>query len=155
MIRAIVDPMAKRVVDIGCGGGIYSAQWAALGAALVTGVDFSEAMLSAAREANASVATLAFAKGDVLALVQAAGLIDAHLARKAGGLGKLLQLRVQIALSILGAGGPRRTGGTGVAADKNVVFERGQAEFLLDADTSRVKPRLRSSSLGARSFHNR
>ncbi len=73
MIRAIVDPMAKRVVDIGCGGGIYSAQWAALGAALVTGVDFSEAMLSAAREANASVATLAFAKGDALAT----GLPDA------------------------------------------------------------------------------
>jgi len=76
--------------------------------------------------------------GPMLALVQATGLVDADLARQAGSLGKLLQLRVQIALSILGAGGPRRIGGTGVTADKNVVFKRWQAEFLLDADTSRL-----------------
>lgn len=67
MIRSIVDPASKRVVDVGCGGGIYAAQWAALGAASVVGVDFSDAMLSGAREANAPVANLTFRKGDALA----------------------------------------------------------------------------------------
>jgi 2-polyprenyl-3-methyl-5-hydroxy-6-metoxy-1,4-benzoquinol methylase len=31
-IRRIVDPAGKRVADIGCGGGIYSQAWHALGA---------------------------------------------------------------------------------------------------------------------------
>src|SRR5260370_21769323 len=49
-IRHIVDPTGKRVADIGCGGGIYSRAWRELGAHEVLGVDFSEAMVAAARE---------------------------------------------------------------------------------------------------------
>jgi hypothetical protein len=78
--------------------------------------------------------------GAVLALVKAAGLVDAHLARKAGRLGELLQLGVQIALSIGSARRPRSIGGTGIMADENVVFKRGQAVILQDCDESRLRP---------------
>lgn len=47
-MRAIVDPQGKRVMDIGCGGGIYCKAWVELGAASVIGADFSEVMLKAA-----------------------------------------------------------------------------------------------------------
>lgn len=47
-MRSILDPLGKRVIDVGCGGGIYSKAWAELGAASVIGVDFSEVMLKAA-----------------------------------------------------------------------------------------------------------
>ena len=53
-IRRIVDPAGKRVADIGCGGGIYSRAWHALGAEVV-GVDFSEQMVAAAREQAAGL----------------------------------------------------------------------------------------------------
>ncbi|MBI3198937.1 MAG: hypothetical protein HYZ40_15805 [Rhodospirillales bacterium] len=34
-VQLLVDPAARRVTDIGCGGGLYSAAWADLGAAEV------------------------------------------------------------------------------------------------------------------------
>ncbi|WP_214411299.1 methyltransferase domain-containing protein [Sphaerisporangium fuscum] len=49
-IRSVVSPEGGRVVDVGCGGGVYCKAWLGLGAASVVGVDFSAAMLSAARE---------------------------------------------------------------------------------------------------------
>ncbi len=49
-IRSVVTPRGKRVVDVGCGGGVYCAAWLDLGASRVVGVDFSAAMLSGARE---------------------------------------------------------------------------------------------------------
>ena len=73
MIRSVVDPMAKRVVDIGCGGGIYSAQWAALGAVSVTGVTSPKPCCRARASPTPAVANLAFAQGDALAT----GLPDA------------------------------------------------------------------------------
>ncbi|WP_081873176.1 class I SAM-dependent methyltransferase [Brevibacillus laterosporus] len=39
-----------KVLDAGCGGGIYTRAWAELGAKRVTAMDFSEVMLSAAQE---------------------------------------------------------------------------------------------------------
>jgi len=69
----------------------------------------------------------------VLALVKAAGFVDAHLAAQPSGLGQFLQLRVQLAGPICGARGPRRTLGPDVVADKDVVFECGQVEILLDS----------------------
>ncbi|USG63624.1 methyltransferase domain-containing protein [Brevibacillus ruminantium] len=45
-----VDPAGLRVIDLGCGGGIYTEGWAELGAGHVVGVDFSETILEAARE---------------------------------------------------------------------------------------------------------
>jgi len=47
-MQAIVDPQGKKVIDVGCGGGIYSKAWMEIGAASVIGVDFSEVMLKAA-----------------------------------------------------------------------------------------------------------
>lgn len=49
-MKAIVQPEGKRVIDIGCGGGIYSNAWVELGASSVIGADFSEVMLKAAWE---------------------------------------------------------------------------------------------------------
>jgi ubiquinone/menaquinone biosynthesis C-methylase UbiE len=66
-IRRIVDPSGKRVADIGCGGGIYSRAWHALGARTVTGVDFSQAMVDAAREHTAGLADISFQQGDAAA----------------------------------------------------------------------------------------
>jgi hypothetical protein len=66
----------------------------------------------------------------VFALVKAPGLVDPNLAGKAGFLGQLLQLRVQLALSIGRAGGTRRIRGARIVADKNVVFKNWQAMIL-------------------------
>ena len=63
-IRRIVDPAGKRVADIGCGGGIYSQAWHALGASDVVGVDFSAQMVAAACEKAAGQPGLAFRQGD-------------------------------------------------------------------------------------------
>jgi 2-polyprenyl-3-methyl-5-hydroxy-6-metoxy-1,4-benzoquinol methylase len=49
-IGSIVDVNGKHAVDIGCGGGIYTAALSRMGAASVTGIDFSEEMLKGARE---------------------------------------------------------------------------------------------------------
>jgi len=66
-IRHIVDPTGKRVADIGCGGGIYSRAWRELGAREVMGVDFSEAMVAAAREQADGLAHISFRQGDAAA----------------------------------------------------------------------------------------
>ena len=66
-MRRIVDPAGKSVADIGCGGGIYSQAWHGLGARTVTGVDFSEQMVSAAREQAAGLTGVSFRQGDAMA----------------------------------------------------------------------------------------
>jgi len=63
-VREIVDPAGRRVADIGCGGGIYSQAWRALGASDVIGVDFSAQMVSAAREKAADRPGVTFRQGD-------------------------------------------------------------------------------------------
>jgi len=64
--------------------------------------------------------------GPVLALVEAAGFVDADPTAQAGGFGPLLQFGVQIAGSIGGAGGTRCAFGARVVADKDVVIKGGQ-----------------------------
>jgi ubiquinone/menaquinone biosynthesis C-methylase UbiE len=66
-IRLIVEPAGKSIADVGCGGGIYSRAWHGLGARTVTGVDFSEQMVSAAREQSAGLTGLSFRQGDATA----------------------------------------------------------------------------------------
>ena len=72
-IFAIVSPKDRRVLDIGCGGGVYSRAFAELGAMSVTGVDFSAAMLESARALCADLPQVTFQQGDALAT----GLPDA------------------------------------------------------------------------------
>lgn len=72
-ITAIVSPEGKRVLDIGCGGGVYSRAFAELGAAREIGVDFSAAMLESARALCADLPQVTFQQGDALAT----GLPDA------------------------------------------------------------------------------
>ena len=70
-------------------------------------------------------------RGAMFALIQAERFVDANGSAESGSLGQLLQLGVEIAFAIGGAGWARRIGGTGIMADKDVAFERGQAVFLL------------------------
>jgi ubiquinone/menaquinone biosynthesis C-methylase UbiE len=72
-ITEIVSPEGKRVLDIGCGGGVYARAFAEFGAASVTGVDFSAAMLESARALCADLPQVTFRQGDALAT----GLPDA------------------------------------------------------------------------------
>lgn len=69
-------------------------------------------------------------RGAVLALIEAAGFVDAHLTGESGGFCVLLQLGVQLAGSVNGAGGSWRAGGAVIEADKDVMFKRGQAGIL-------------------------
>lgn len=48
-IIGALDPRGRDVIDVGCGGGIYSRAWLRLGARTVTGVDSSAPILDAAR----------------------------------------------------------------------------------------------------------
>ena len=41
-VVTLLEPAGAAVVDVGCGGGTYTRAWSELGAATVTGVDFSE-----------------------------------------------------------------------------------------------------------------
>lgn len=64
--QALVDVKGKRVLDIGCGGGIYCKAMADLGAASVTGADFSEEMLKGAQENCRDYPHVQFAVGNAL-----------------------------------------------------------------------------------------
>jgi len=66
----------------------------------------------------------------VLALIEAAGLVDADAGTETGGLYELLDGGVKFALAVGIAGGARGVGGTGIGADKNVAFKRWQAVLL-------------------------
>lgn len=77
----LVDVSGREVLDIGCGGGIYSKALADLGAANVTGVDFSEEMLRGARENAKGYEQVQFAVGNALATGLANGRYDVILER--------------------------------------------------------------------------
>ncbi|AHV98304.1 class I SAM-dependent methyltransferase [Paenibacillus sabinae] len=56
----------KRVLDLGCGGGIYTKELAQSGAVYVTGMDFSAEMLDGAAENCRDIPNIAFAQGSAL-----------------------------------------------------------------------------------------
>jgi SAM-dependent methyltransferase len=72
-VTELVDPVGAAVVDVGCGGGTYTRAWHELGAASVTGVDFSEPILQAARQSHGNLAGVSFQPGEATAT----GLPDA------------------------------------------------------------------------------
>src|SRR5579884_1774981 len=65
-IQEMVNVSGLNVLDIGCGGGIYSRALAEMGAAHVTGVDFSEEMLGAAHEQSQTYSQVEFVVGNAL-----------------------------------------------------------------------------------------
>ena len=71
--RQYLAPENKDVVDIGCGGGIYSLGFISLGARTVKGVDSSAQYLEEARLASLTETKLSFALGSAIA----SGLPDA------------------------------------------------------------------------------
>jgi SAM-dependent methyltransferase len=60
---ANLDPAGKDVVDIGCGGGIYSFGFAAIGAKSVLGIDLSRQYLGEAEDSAPAGGTVAFRVG--------------------------------------------------------------------------------------------
>lgn len=66
-MRELVDAEGADVVDVGCGGGIYTRAWHDLGAATVTGVDFSWPILDAGRESHGDLPGVTFRLGDAVA----------------------------------------------------------------------------------------
>jgi SAM-dependent methyltransferase len=75
-VTALVDPVSADVVDIGCGGGTYTRAWHELGAATVTGLDFSAPILAAARESHGDLPGVCFRPGDAAATGLPAGCAD-------------------------------------------------------------------------------
>lgn len=64
LLKENVDVTGKMAVDIGCGGGIYTKALSMMGAAHVTGVDFSQEMLEGAAGNCKELDQVAFSKGD-------------------------------------------------------------------------------------------
>jgi ubiquinone/menaquinone biosynthesis C-methylase UbiE len=77
-ISELVEVTGKHVLDIGCGGGIYTKALAAMGAEHVTGVDYSDQILRSAKDNCRSYENAAFMMGNALHVPlpdQYAGLI--------------------------------------------------------------------------------
>lgn len=60
MIKSITSIQNKRIVDIGCGGGIYTKELALMGAKSVVGLDFSKEILQAAKENCSGFSNISF-----------------------------------------------------------------------------------------------
>ncbi len=65
MLR-LLDPKGKHVLDIGCGGGIYTRAWAQLEALSVLGIDFSEDMIQTARDYSTNFPNVSYKVGNAL-----------------------------------------------------------------------------------------
>ncbi len=76
VVGALVEPTGTRVVDIGCGGGVYTRAWHDLRAATVTGVDFSGPILDSAQESQGALPGVRFILGDAAATGLPPGAAD-------------------------------------------------------------------------------
>jgi SAM-dependent methyltransferase len=75
-VGGLVAVAGADVVDIGCGGGTCVRAWRELGAATVTGVDFSEPQLASAREEHGDLAGVDFHQGDAASTGLDSGCAD-------------------------------------------------------------------------------
>lgn len=64
MIKGITNIQNKQIIDIGCGGGIYTKELALMGAKSVVGLDFSKEILQAAKENCSGFSNISFIHGD-------------------------------------------------------------------------------------------
>jgi len=69
-IASLVQPHGKTVLDIGCGGGIYTRAWASLDADNVIGIDSSETMLQTAAEISSDYDNICYQLGHAAATRQ-------------------------------------------------------------------------------------
>jgi SAM-dependent methyltransferase len=72
-VLRLVDPAGADLVDVGCGGGVYTRAWHELGAGTVTGVDSSTPILDEARAGHGDLLGVTFRDGEATAT----GLPDA------------------------------------------------------------------------------
>lgn len=86
--------------------------------------------------------------GSVLALVEAAGLVNPNGTSQTGGFRKLLQLCMQFTLSIGGARWPRSALRTHIMANENVVLEWWQTSLLYSKITGSIR-----CGVGTQTFH--
>jgi hypothetical protein len=63
----------------------------------------------------------------VFALIEAQGFVNADAVGKSGGFSQLLQLGVQLAFAVGGAGRAGSVGRTDVVANKDMAFKRRQS----------------------------
>jgi SAM-dependent methyltransferase len=75
-VTQLVGPASGDVVDVGCGGGTYTRAWHELGAATVTGVDFSEPILEQARAEHRDLPGVTFRFGNAAATGLDDGSVD-------------------------------------------------------------------------------
>lgn len=80
-IQIMINVKDKQVVDVGCGGGIYSKALADLGANHVVGVDFSEQILSSAKQNCRDYNNISFVSGNALETTLASEHFDVVLER--------------------------------------------------------------------------
>ncbi len=80
-IHEHVDVSRKQIADIGCGGGIYTKALISMGAAHVTGVDFSDEMVKSATHNCAHIPNTTFQKGDAYQSHLPANAMDIVLER--------------------------------------------------------------------------
>ncbi|MDP4145319.1 MAG: class I SAM-dependent methyltransferase [Bacillota bacterium] len=64
LIKEYVQVEGKDVLDLGCGGGIYSQALSELGAKSVTAMDYSSEMLKGAKDNCKDYSNISFAQGD-------------------------------------------------------------------------------------------
>ncbi|MBE9524665.1 MAG: methyltransferase domain-containing protein [Chloroflexi bacterium] len=76
LISSLIQPEGKTVLDIGCGGGIYSLAWAEIGVKQVIGVDFSEHMIETARENLNETSNVSFHVGNAISTGRVSGTAD-------------------------------------------------------------------------------
>ncbi|MEE6451162.1 class I SAM-dependent methyltransferase [Gottfriedia acidiceleris] len=81
LMRDTVDLFGKDVVDLGCGGGIYSKALSKLKVNHVTAVDFSEEMLKGTAENCKDYGNISFSKGDAYDTKLPSSNYDVILAR--------------------------------------------------------------------------
>jgi len=67
VIPGLALPQGKIVLDVGCGGGIYTRAWKQSGAKQVIGMDFSEQMVEAAFEFSKGIEHMTFMAGNARA----------------------------------------------------------------------------------------
>ncbi|MDQ0272844.1 class I SAM-dependent methyltransferase [Cytobacillus purgationiresistens] len=66
LVNSICDVKGKEVLDIGCGGGIYTKAFAEMGAARVTGFDFSAEQLLTAKKTCKDYSNIDYRQGNAL-----------------------------------------------------------------------------------------